>query len=197
VDLRAMLGLPDETRLVGTVAALTPEKGHADLLETAARVVRAAPRTHFVWMGEGRCRSALERQRARLGLDSHVHLLGHRTDAQSLLVQCTLCALASRDEGLGTSLIEAQALGVPVVATAVGGTCELIQDARNGRLVPVGDPEAMAEAVLEAIARPDLRECWSAAGICAASAFSVERMTERTLAEYAAVLSGAPAGGSR
>jgi len=189
VELRAALGLAEDTPLVGTVAALTPEKGHADLLEAAARVVRAAPDTHFVWMGEGRCRPALERQRAALGLDAHVHLLGHRADAQSLLAQCTLCALASRDEGLGTSLIEAQALGVPVVATAAGGTCELIQDAGNGRLVPVGDARAMAEAVLEALARPDLRRCWSAAGIRAASAFSVERMTERTLAEYAAVLS--------
>src|SRR5439155_730490 len=95
------------------------------------------------------------RERARLGLDARVHLLGHRADAQSLLSQCTVCALASLEEGLGTSLIEAQALGVPVVATAVGGVPEVIDDGRNGRLVPRGDPAAMAAALLEALSSPD------------------------------------------
>jgi glycosyltransferase involved in cell wall biosynthesis len=190
VDLRVLLELPADTPLVGTAAALTPEKGHADLLEAAARVVRVAPGTHFVWMGEGRCRDALLRQRASLGLEERVHLLGHRTDAQPLIAQCTVCALASRQEGLGTSLLEAQALGVPVVATAVGGTCEIIRDRRNGRLVPPGDPSAMSAALVEALSDPNLRRSWSEAGRRAAREFHPDRMVERTLAEYRAALRG-------
>jgi glycosyltransferase involved in cell wall biosynthesis len=190
-DLRALLGVCPETPLVGTVAALTPEKGHATLLEAAALVVRAAPRSHFVWMGEGKCREALLRRRAELGLEGHVHLLGHRVDATSLLGQCTICAQTSYEEGLGTSLLEAQALGVPVVATAVGGTIEIIQDDRNGRLVPPGDSAFLAAALIEALARPDLRRDWSDAGRSVAREFRPERMIERTLAEYRAVLRGA------
>ena len=122
IDLRGLLGLPAETPLVGTVAALTPEKGHADLLEAAAYLVSASSPAHFVWLGEGECRWTLLRRRAELNLESRVHLLGYRADAQALLRQCTVFALPSLEEGLGTSLIEALALGVPVVATAVGGT---------------------------------------------------------------------------
>src|SRR5205814_3993039 len=88
-DLRMMLGLPPETPVVGTVAALTPEKGHADLLEAAARMVRASSAAHFVWLGEGKSRMALLQRRAKLGLESRVHLLSHRADAQALMRQCT------------------------------------------------------------------------------------------------------------
>jgi L-malate glycosyltransferase len=197
-DLRGLLHMSPRAPLVGTVAALTPEKDHAHLLEAAAIVTRASPEAHFVWLGEGECREALLARRARLGLDSRVHVLGHRTDAQALLGQCTVCASASTSEGLGSSLIEALAIGVPVVATAVGGVPEVIEDGRTGRLVPPGDPAAMAAALLEALSRPELRRSWSDAGRLAARAFGAEHMAERTLAEYRAVLeaSGRPAAGA-
>ena len=187
-DLREMVGVPPETPIVGTVAALTPEKGHADLLEAAARMVRAASAAHFVWLGEGKCRDALLHRRAELGLESRVHLLGYRADAQALLRQCTVCALPSTEEGLGTSLIEAQALGVPVVATAVGGVPDVIEDGRTGRLVPPHDPAALAAALCEALASPELRRAWSEAGCLSVRAFHADCMAERTLAEYEAVL---------
>jgi glycosyltransferase involved in cell wall biosynthesis len=186
--LREILGMPPETPVVGTVAALTPEKGHADLLEAASRMVRASSAAHFVWLGEGKCRESLLKRRAELGLDSRVHLLGYRADAQALLRQCTVCAQPSTEEGLGTSLIEAQALGVPVVATAVGGVPDVIEDGRTGRLVPPGDPAALASALSEALASPDLRRAWSEAGLVSVQAFHADRMAERTLAEYEAVL---------
>lgn len=197
IVLRALLGVPSGAALVGTVAALTPEKGHADLLEAATYVVQRAPGTHFVWLGEGKCREPLLRRRSQLGLDSHVHLLGHRADAQSLLRQCTVCASPSISEGLGTSLIEGQALGVPVVATAVGGVPEVIEDGRTGRLVPPRDPRAMAEALLEVLGSPELRNAWSEAGRCAARAFQVDAMVERTLGEYMAILRARSAGAGK
>ena len=185
---RQMLGVPPATPLVATIAALTREKGHADLLE-AARLVAAGTPAHFVWFGEGKCREALLARRAQLGLEARVHLLGHREDAQALLRQCTLFALASTDEGLGTSLIEAQGSGVPVVATAVGGILDVIEDGRTGRLVPPSDPVALAAALEQALASPDLRRAWSEAGLVSAQPFTADRMAERTLAEYEAVLS--------
>jgi len=189
IDLRGLLGLPAETPLVGTVAALTPEKGHADLLEAAAYLVSNSSPAHFVWLGEGECRWPLLRRRAELNLESRVHLLGYRADAQALLRQCTVCAQPALEEGLGTSLIEALALGVPVVATAVGGVPELIEDGVTGRLAPPGDPVALTAALQEALESPELRRRWSAAGRDSARAFHADRMAERTLAEYVAILS--------
>jgi glycosyltransferase involved in cell wall biosynthesis len=184
-DLRALIGVPAETPVVGTVAALAPHKSHIDLLEAADRVVRSGSPAHFAWVGEGGCRAALERRRAELGLESRVHLLGFREDARALLAQFTLFALPSRLEGLCTSLLDAQALGIPIVATATGGIPDAVTDGVTGRLVPPADPEAMAKALLEALSRPDLRAAWSGAARESVRAFSAGRMVEGTLAAYA------------
>jgi glycosyltransferase involved in cell wall biosynthesis len=117
-----------------------------------------------------------------------VHLLGFRADALGLLAQFTVFALSSHLEGLCTSLLDAQSLGVPVVATAVGGVPDVVTDGRTGRLVPPGDPEALAEALLEALERPEERRRWAEAALVSVREFDVARMVERTLAEYEAVL---------
>jgi glycosyltransferase involved in cell wall biosynthesis len=117
-----------------------------------------------------------------------VHLLGHRPDAQQLLSQSTVCALASTEEGLGTALIEALALGVPVVATAVGGVPEVIRNGQTGRLVPPRNQEALAAALIEALSSPSLRRSWSEAGRLSVQGFDVDCMTECTIDEYTSIL---------
>lgn len=191
-DLRGLLGVAPGTPVVGTVAALAPHKDHATLLRAAALVVARRPDVHFAWAGEGGCRPALERQRAELGLERCVHLLGFRADALGLLAQFTVFALSSHLEGLCTSLLDAQSLGVPVVATAVGGVPDVVTDGRTGRLVPGRDPEALAGALLEALDRPEERRRWADAALVSVREFDVSRMVERTLAEYEAVLRGKP-----
>jgi glycosyltransferase involved in cell wall biosynthesis len=187
-DLRQAIGAAPSDPVVGTVAALAPHKNHADLMRAAALVIRARPETRFVWLGEGECRAALERQRAELGLERHVHLLGFREDALALVPQFTVFALASYLEGLCTSLIDAQRLGVPVVASRTGGIPDVIEDGVNGRLVPPRDPEALAAAILEALADPARRASWAAAGLVTAPRFSADHMVEGTLEVYRAVL---------
>jgi glycosyltransferase involved in cell wall biosynthesis len=187
-DLRALIGVSADTPIVGTVAALAPHKSHIDLLEAADRVVRAGSPAHFAWVGEGECRAALERRRQELGLESRVHLLGFREDARALLAQFTLFALPSRLEGLCTSLLDAQALGIPIVATATGGIPDVVTDGVTGRLVPPADPEALAKALLEALARPALRAAWATAARESVRAFSAANMVEGTLAAYAAAM---------
>jgi len=117
-----------------------------------------------------------------------VHLLGFRADALGLLAQFTVFALSSHLEGLCTSLLDAQSLGVPVVATAVGGVPDVVADGRTGRLVPGRDAAALAEALLAALERPEDRARWAAAALVSVRDFDVSRMVERTLAEYEAVL---------
>ena len=189
VQVRSVIGVSPDAPILGTVAALAPHKNHADLLRAARMVVDARPDAHFVWIGEGECRAALERQRFELALESHVHLLGFREDALQLLSQFTLFVLSSYLEGLCTSLLDAQALGVPVVATAVGGVPDVVSDRVNGRLVPARDPAALARAVLEAIGDEPMRRGWAERARESVRSFSADAMVDATLAAYRAALS--------
>lgn len=187
-DLKALLGLPAGAEIVGTVASLAPHKNHALLLEAVPGVLARRPLAHFVWLGEGECRPALERRRRELGLEARVHLAGFRPDARALLRQFDLFVLPSYLEGLCTSLLDAQALGVPIVATAVGGVPEVVQDGVTGRLVAALAPAPLAEAIAAALADPAARAAWAAAARGSVRAFGVAHTADRTLAEYRALL---------
>ncbi len=188
-DVRAELGLPADAEIVGTVASLAPHKNHALLLEAAAIVCAHRPRAHFVWLGEGECRPALERRRAELGLESRVHLPGFVPDARARMTQFTLFVLSSHLEGLCTSLLDAQVLGVPIVATAVGGVPEVVEDERTGRLVRELRPELLAAAIEQALASPDRRAEWVRRARVSVERFRVGHTAERSLEEYGRALS--------
>ncbi|MEO5989076.1 MAG: glycosyltransferase [Candidatus Eisenbacteria bacterium] len=187
-DLRARLDLPGGAEIVGTVASLAPHKNHALLLEAAPALFAARPMAHMVWLGEGECRPELERRRAELGLEGRVHLLGFHPDAKALMTQFTVFCLSSHLEGLCTSLLDAQALGVPIVATAVGGIPEVIDDGVTGRLVRSLQPGLLATALIEALAQPSLRDRWAVAGRTAVEAFSISVTAERSRSEYQRIL---------
>jgi len=178
------------------VASLAPHKNHALLLAAAPAVLAARPRAHLVWLGEGECRAALERQRAELHLESRVHMPGFVPEARALLQQFDLFVLSSYLEGLCTSLLDAQALGVPIVATAVGGVPEVVSDGRTGRLVPLASPlrlipedsAALARAIIEALEHPEPRRRWVEAARQSVDAFGIARTAERTVAAYREVL---------
>lgn len=186
--LRAELGLPQDTRIVGTVAALAPHKDHATLLAAAARVTAARSDVHFAWAGEGECRSALERRRRELGLEGRVHLLGHREDAVALITQFDVFALSSHLEGLGTSLLDAQALSVPVVATRTGGIPDAVEDGITGKLVPPRDPAALAAALLATLDDPAAAAARAARAQENVQRFSADAMVEASIREYRAIL---------
>ncbi len=187
-DLRARLQLAADAELIGTVAALAPHKNHADLLRAAAIVTRARPAAHFVWIGEGECRAALEEQRQALGLESRVHLTGFVPGARGTIPQLRLFVMPSFLEGLCTSILDAQSLGVPVVATRTGGIPDLIEDGVNGWLVPPRDPETLADAILTALGAPAESARRAAAAEQSVRAFSAAAMVERSLEEYRRIL---------
>lgn len=182
--IREWLGLPPHAEIVGTVASLAPHKNHALLLEAVPAIVRARPDAWFVWLGEGECRGALERRRAELGLEDRVRMPGFRDDAKALMRQFTLFVLSSHLEGLCTSLLDAQALGVPIVATAVGGVPEVVRDGETGRLVAGLEPAAMADAVAGALADGAARERWRTAARESVRAFGAAATAEATVREY-------------
>jgi glycosyltransferase involved in cell wall biosynthesis len=142
----------------------SPEKGFGVLVEAAATICRDHPGAGVVLFGEGMLRGELEKRVAELGLANRVVLPGFRTDLDSLIGGADVVVLPSYTEGLPNVALEASAAGVPVVATAVGGTPEAIGDGVNGFLVPPGRPAAIANKVGELLRDPILRGTFGEAG---------------------------------
>lgn len=183
------LGLNTDTKLVGMVARLQAVKGHRYFIEAAAQVARDETRTHFVLVGDGSLRSEIENQIARFDLANRVHLLGDRSDVSQLVSAFDLMALASLHEGLPNAVMEAMAAGVPVVATAVGGTKELIIDGKTGYLVPPADAEALSERIAFALKNDEERTAISArAREFVIARFGIERMIESVEKLYDALI---------
>jgi len=147
VPTRASLGVPEDAIIVGQVAALAPHKDQATFLATIARLRQRRTNVHGVLVGGGALRAELEETARRLGVAEAVHFLGHREDALSCLRTFDVFCFSSWAEGLGTSIIDAMALGVPVAATMVGGIPELVEDGVTGFSAPPRDPDALAQAV--------------------------------------------------
>ncbi|QEG28141.1 Alpha-D-kanosaminyltransferase [Gemmata obscuriglobus] len=142
----------------------SPEKGFGVLVEAAHAICREHPNAGVVLFGEGPLRGELERRIAELDLTGRVALPGFRTDLDALIGGADVVVLPSFTEGLPNVALEASAAGVPVVATAVGGTPEAIADTVNGFLVPPGDPGAIAAKVGELLRDRSLRSRFGDAG---------------------------------
>jgi glycosyltransferase involved in cell wall biosynthesis len=140
------------SRIVGAAGRLSPEKGFDVLINAISLVHDHDAEAGFVIFGDGPCRPLLQQQIAALGLVGTVALAGFRADLDRYLPHLDLLVLPSHTEGMPNVVLEACAAGVPVVATAVGGTPEVIEDGSSGFLVPPGDPVSLASAVCEALA---------------------------------------------
>jgi L-malate glycosyltransferase len=141
--------------VVALVGNLWPVKGYRTLVEAAALLREAHPHLRFVCAGEGSERPYLERRIGELGLKGRVFLLGHRTDVPSLLSRVHALCLCSSAEGLPNAVMEAMAARLPVVATRVGGTPELVDDGVTGVLVRPGDPAELAIRLHDLITHPE------------------------------------------
>ena len=183
IDLERFEGarpaLERDAPLVGNVARLAPQKDHRTLI-AAARLV---PEAEFVVAGDGELRDELE----RLAEGARVRFLGPRDDVPELLASFDVFAFPSLFEGLCLAVIEAQAAGVPVAATPVGGIRETVVDGETGLVVPTGDPPALAAAIRRLLEdRPAAEAMAAEAKRRVRDRFSIERMVEATLALYRA-----------
>jgi len=185
----AEFALPPDAHLIFTAARFTEQKGHRHLLAALPDVVAQCPRAYFLWAGEGPLEQELRQRRQALGKQrQHLLLPGWREDAHRLLAAADLFVLPSLFEGLPLVVLEAMALGVPVIGTAVCGTAETVVDGLSGRLVPPGDSAALAAAICEGLTQPGLAAGWSAAGRARyQELFSAERMGCETAALYEAI----------
>jgi glycosyltransferase involved in cell wall biosynthesis len=177
--------------VVGTLAGLVRRKGHRYLLEAAARLKQQGVRLRYCFGGEGPERRDLQELALRLGLRDEVSFLGFVSDAPRFLSSIDIFALPSLFEGLGVAVLEAMAAGKPVVASAVGGIPELVEDQTTGILVPPGDFEALAGALSRLASDPErVRAMGEIGRETVRHRFTMEQMALQNEAFYYDVLDG-------
>lgn len=145
--LAAPLPIPEGARAIAVIANLHPVKGQEDVVAALAEIAGRFPDVHLLLVGEGERRPSIAARAEELGVAHRVHLLGHRTDVPAILARCEVLISSSYAEGLSNSVIEGMAARLPVVATAVGGTPELVVDGERGLLVPPRAPARIARAL--------------------------------------------------
>jgi L-malate glycosyltransferase len=165
------------------VAALVPHKDHATLVNAASHLAQPHPELHWVIAGEGELRPALETQIRELGLEGRVHLMGHLVSPERLIADADVFVMSSRQEGLGTSVLEAMALGIPVASTTAGGLPEML-GANSGLLVAPSDPSALAKAVARIIESAELGASLAEKARTSVVRFSDQRMAEEVRSVY-------------
>jgi glycosyltransferase involved in cell wall biosynthesis len=195
-DLRAELGIDPATPLIAVVAVLRPQKALSVMLDAFVDVLAAVPDAHLVIAGDGECRPDLERQSHRLGLTDRARFLGVRTDIDAILRAADVAAMSSDFEGTPLVAYECIANRTPLVATAVGGLLDIVEDGRTGLLVAPRDPAALAGALISLLTDPPRRERIAAAAAEQWDRFTIETVAGRFAALYEtlAAEAGIPAG---
>ena len=150
-DLRAGFGFKRDDFVIGIVAVLRGKKGHRFLIDAVDRLSDECSGLHLLIVGEGPMEEEIDRQIAAARRPERFHRVGARSDVPALLAAIDLFVMPSVQEALGTSIIEAMAMRVPVIASNVGGIPELVHDGETGLLVPPEDPAGLAKAILKVI----------------------------------------------
>ena len=176
--VRREFDVPDDALLIGSVGDLVPRKGQLSVVEALPRVLAAAPNARLVLVGPAKDPdyTALVRQRAeQLGVAAAVVFAGRRDDMPDVYAALDIKILASLEDSLPLAILEAMAAGLPVVATTTGGIPECVHDGKTGLLVPPGDSDALATALVRLLGDPALRRaCGQAGQQLAAQSFSPE-----------------------
>lgn len=183
--LRLNHGYSPEDIIIGTVGRLDPVKNQTALLEVLAELRPAYPNLRVVIVGDGPEREPLSCEIANRGLHETATLFGHRDDVPAVLNMLDIFVLPSLGEGMCNTILEAMSVGLPVVATRVGGSPELVDDGTTGQLVPARDAGALARAIARYATDERLRRDHGAAGRRrVVEEFTLDRMVERYVALY-------------
>ena len=184
---REELGIGPDHVIVGTIANYVRKKDYPNLLYAARQLADRDPSVRWCAIGQGPLEGEVHRLRRELALEEQVILPGYRADAVELLAGCDIFVLASRFEGLPVALMEALGLGLPVVATAVGGIPEVLADGIDGVLVPPGRPDLLARAVGELAGDGARRKELAEAARARGEEFDITKAVRRIEAIYRTV----------
>lgn len=183
--VRAELGYDDSHIVIGITGRLRREKAHDVLFRAVPLVVEKCPQARFVCFGSGSLGGEFQQILAESGMTDHVQMAGFRKDVPECLAGLDIYTQPSRSEGLGTSVLEAAAAGLPVVASDSGGIPDIVEDGKTGLLVPVEDHERLAEGIVRLTGDAALRgELGRQAREKVRRVYSVEQLVSSTDAHY-------------
>lgn len=185
---RAQWNIPPDALVFGSAGRLIEVKRFDVFIEAAAKLISTEDNVHFVLAGEGSLQQALQDHVRRLGLSSRFHLVGYQADMPRFLREIDVMVLTSDSEGLGNVLIEACAMRVPSIATAVGGVPEILQNGA-GMLINPGSPAALVEA-MKCMLSPDVRASYAKHTRAVAEAFSIDAVSRQYATLYRELLGG-------
>ena len=192
--LRQHWGILNDEVCIGFVGRLVPQKSPITALRSfAALLARRAAPAKLVMIGDGPLASACRKACAELAIESHVVWLGE-CDAKTLMHAFDVLALTSTSEGHPIVVLEALARGLPIVATAVGGIADTVQEGVNGFVAPVNGVQEIADALEVLVNNSALRERMGQASLARSAHFSIDQMVEQTIAVYQQVISGTQSG---
>jgi glycosyltransferase involved in cell wall biosynthesis len=185
----SQFGLRPHDKVIGVIGQLIPRKGHRYLIEAAPEILKHYPETRFLFFGQGPLQRHLEQLSKSIHIADKVHFAGFRTDLERILPCLDLVVHPATMEGLGVSLLQAAAAGVPIVATRVGGIPEIVHDGVNGLLVPPNDALSLMSAVIRLLGDPDRTSAMGRAGRqLIRKEFSTDKMVAGNLSVYHRVL---------
>jgi glycosyltransferase involved in cell wall biosynthesis len=188
-QFRQLFQISDQALVIAVIGQLIPRKGQAFMLAAWAEILASYHQARLILFGDGPDESRLRRQAARAGIEDSVIFAGYRADLRDYLGHADLLVHPVTREGLGVCLLEAQAAGVPLVASRVGGIPEAVDDQVTGTLVHSGDPAVIARAVIELLGHPERRARMGEAGRRhVARHFPVDAMLSGNLAVYDSIL---------
>ena len=191
--VRDLLGLPDDCRLLVVVGRFSPEKGVDVFIDAVARLSQVNNGIRAILVGDGQERKRLKAQADRLDITDNLHFVGFTKTPGDYLVEADIVVVPSRSEGIPNAVLEAMALGKPVVATAVGGIPEIIEDGISGLLVPPERPDLLADAIETVLEDQEMYDRFVVNGKKRMKeSFSIKQRVSKLLSIYHQVLDGHP-----
>jgi glycosyltransferase involved in cell wall biosynthesis len=189
-SIRELYKIPENHTIIGTVAAMVGHKDYPTLLHAASQVIRKIPDITFLAVGCGPDVERIKKLHKKLQLDDRFLFAGSQEDVGPFLKSFDIFIMASKLEGLGTSILDAQALGLPIIATRTGGIPEIVEHNRSGVLVPPQDPTAMAVAIIELFEDESKRKTLGNNAKESVHNYSIEKTIEETLQLYRDLVDG-------
>lgn len=179
------LSLKEEDKIIGIVARLDPIKNHKCLIGAMTLIEKEEPKAKLLVVGDGPLKSTLIKKVKDRNLQETIYFLGEREDIPNILAGVDLFVLSSLSEGMSITLVEAMAAGLPIIATEVGGNPDLIDHGKNGILVPKGDENAMASAILKVLKNTKIaRSLGAEARKKYESEYTLDMMVKKYIAIY-------------
>lgn len=186
--LRQEYGLTEDVVVIGNTSAISDQKDYPTFIETAELIMRREYDVRFFIIGDGPQREEIQELVRKKGLEDKIIFTGFRKNITEILPSLDLFLFTSQTEGLGTSVLDAMAAGVPIVATNAGGVSEMVENKKNGMLCTVKDSECLSRSALRILDTPEFGQELVANGYETVKKFSKEKTAKSTLELYKEIL---------